>query len=319
MSVKLKFGYNVAGLTAYVDQTSQQLLVRSIFEGKTASKFQKQTGIKSSEALQLLSTDVVFQTGGTCAPTASGTTTFTQRNLTVGKVNVTESLCPKELEAYWTQQSLVAGSVYDAISFESDYTNLKASVIAEANETALWQGNTSTGIGNNAFFNGFVKIVDDASAVTISGNTGGVTSGTGITASNIIAILDAMWLRLPAALKSKADVEFMVGSDTFDKLVMALRAANLFWYNGVDGAAMANGELILAGTPYKVSRYFGLDSTNRILLGRTSNFFIGTDLESDEDNFQIKVLETDNIRFKIDFKLGTQIAYPNEVVQFKLV
>ena len=316
MAIKLKFGYNVSGLTAYVDQTSQELLVRSVFEGKTASKFQKRTGIKSSEALQLMATDVVFQTGGTCSVSASGTTTFTQRNLTVGKVNITEYLCPKELEAYWTQQALSAGSTYDSIAFESDYTNAKASIIAETNETALWQGNTSTGTGNNAYYNGFIKIIDDASAVTISGNTGAVASGTGITSGNIIAILDAMWLRLPASLKGKSDVEFMLGSDTYDKLVMALKAANLFWYNGVDGAAMANGELTLAGTPYKVSRYFGLDGTNRIFLGRTSNFFIGTDLEGEDDQFQVKVLETDQIRFKVDFKLGTQVAYPNEIVQF---
>lgn len=316
MSIIHKFNYNTSDLTDYVNQESQNLLVRSVFEGKTAQKFSKMTGVKHSEALQLMATEVFYQASTTCAGTPSGTTTLSQRVLTVGKAQLYQSFCPRDLENFWTQKALPAGSTYDSITFESDWTSHVVDLMKEANETALWQGNTSSGTGNNQFWNGFIKILDDASALTIDGNTGNVSGA--ITASNVIGIFDAMWAALPAKLKGKSDLEFMCGSDVFDLYILALKNANLFHYDGVASGPYQMGEITQPGTGYKVSRYFGLDGTNRIFLGRTSNFYVGTDMESDEDYFKVKEYEDETIRARAHFKLGTQVAYPNEVVQFTL-
>jgi hypothetical protein len=112
----------------------------------------------------------------------------------------------------------------------------------------------------------------------------------------------------------------MCGSDIFDKLILALKAANLFHYDGVNGSAYQSQELILPGTGIKVVAFFGLDGTNRIHLGRTSNFIIGTDLESDEDMFNIRENPISlTMMLDIHFKVGTQVKFPNEIVTFKLV
>lgn len=315
-----KFGYDTSGLPAVVNDQSLELLKRSFFEGKTGSKFAKQTGIKSTDDLHYITTELVMQADSGCEFTASGATAFSKRTITVGKIKIQQSFCSRDLEGFWTERALKPGSNYDYIAFEADWTEYLLGLMTEAKETALWRSKIGGGEGDNLIrFDGFIAIIDAASASTIDGNTGNVLVATGITTSNIVAIMDAMWVALPSKLKGKPDVEFMMGSDTFDKAIIALKNANMFHYDGVNGTAYENGEFILPGTGYKVSRYFGLDGTDRIFLGRTSNFVIGTDLESDEDYFNIRQNPIDlNMLLDVHFKLGTQVKFPNEIVQFKL-
>ena len=89
--------FNVTGLTNYTNEQSTELVVKSLFGGKTAALLQAagqvQVGVKSAEALNILDSDVYFQADG-CGYTASGNTTFSQRTITVGKIKVEETLCP---------------------------------------------------------------------------------------------------------------------------------------------------------------------------------------------------------------------------------
>ena len=82
------FGYDVSSLSNYTDPNEDLLLVRSFFGAKSASLMTKQTGIKSADQLNVMATDAIFQTGGVCDWSPSGTTTFTARTLTIGKILV---------------------------------------------------------------------------------------------------------------------------------------------------------------------------------------------------------------------------------------
>ena len=105
--------FNVTGLTNYTNEQSTELVVKSLFGGKTAALLQAagqvQVGVKSAEALNILDSDVYFATDG-CGYSPSGNTTFSQRTITVGKIKVEETLCPKTLEAKWMQTQIAAGS-----------------------------------------------------------------------------------------------------------------------------------------------------------------------------------------------------------------
>jgi hypothetical protein len=290
-----KFAYDTTGLPAVVNDQSLELLIRSFYEGKTGATFAKQTGIKSTADLHYITTELFYQADTACAFNASGKTGFSKRTITVGKIKVQQEFCAKELEGFWTERALRPGTMYDYIAFEADFTNFLVGLLTEAKETALWQ-----------------------SAIGGSGGSN-LTPGTGITSANVVSIFDGIWALLPAKLKGKADLQFMCGSDIFDKLILALKAANLFHYDGVNGSAYQSQELILPGTGIKVVAYFGLDGTNRIHLGRTSNFIIGTDLESDEDMFNIRENPISlTMMLDIHFKVGTQVKFPNEIVTFKL-
>jgi len=105
----------------------------------------------------------------------------------------------------------------------------------------------------------------------------------------------------------------------------------MYHYDGVSASPYESGVITLPGSGYKVTSLFGLDPLNaagttafaaeqRIYLGRTSNFVIGTDLESDEDYFDVRENPiTKTLMVDIHFKEGTQVKFLNEIVVFKLV
>src|SRR5688572_21379272 len=294
--------YNVAALTDYTIENEELLVMKSLFGSKTQQLIQSEgnvmTGVKSSEKISILDTDATFQTGGTCGFLSSGTTTFTQRTVTVGKIKVNEALCPKALEAKYTQKALQIGSRYEKIPFEEQYTDQKAGTIAQQLEKAIWQGDTALADANLNKFDGLIKLID-AAAVSANGNPTGITSGTGITTTNVKGIVAGMWLAMPAGIQGKEDIRIFCGWDTFNKYISAYADVNLFHFapKGTEISA-ANGEVIIIGTNYKLTAVHGLDGMNRLFTIRMSNLFLGVDLENEEDRWEIFFAkEADEIRF----------------------
>lgn len=322
--------FSVSSLAAYTKDNENQLVVRSMFDGTTAAlimaKGNVQDGIKSTSEINLFATDATFQSDSSCGFNADGTTNITRRTLTVGKMKVQEVLCQKDLESKYTQLWLQKGSTYEKLPalFEKTYTETKASIIAEQLETAIWQGDTASGTNNLSYFDGFIKLLNVASGSTIAANASGflgqavIPSATGITETNVRNVVNAMWSALPARLQGKQNIYIFCGWDTFGKYVKALIAANLFAYN-VQGDSQADGELKIPGTGYILKAVHGLDSTNRLFATRIENLFVGVDLKDEESRFEIWYSQDDrNTKFSAQWKMGVQVAYPAEVVQFIL-
>lgn len=317
--------FDVSSLTNYTEQNAEQLVAQSVLGAKTASLIKSagnvMVGVKSAETINVLSVDAVFQAGGTCGFNSSGTTAITQRTLTVGKIKVNESLCPKTLETKYLQKALPTGSIYDSIPFEQQYTEEKAKKIAAALEVAIWQGDTASGNANLNKFDGLVKIID-AAANEVDANTSTyitgapITAATGITASNVIAIVDGIYKAIPATIVAEDDVRIFMGMDTFRTYTVALKNANLFHYS-VD--AKADSEFVLPGTSIKVVAVQGLNGTNKIYALRLSNLYLGTDLLNEEEKFEIfYAKEADEVRYVVEFKIGVNVAFTDEVVKFVL-
>jgi hypothetical protein len=308
--------FNVSGLANYTNEQSTELVLKSLFGGKTAAILQAagqvQVGVKSAEALNILTSDVYFQADG-CGYTASGNTTFTQRNITVGKIKVEETLCPKTLEAKWMQTQIAPGSPTE-VPFEVQIGTDKSNNIAKLLEVSMWQGDTATSNTNpnTNRFDGFTKIIDAASASTIAGNT---SSATAITIANVDDLIDNIYAAVPADIADSDDLVLWVGIDTFKKYTTALRNNNLFHY-AADSEGM---ELIIPATNIKMIGVGGLNGTNRMFCGRLSNFFVGTDLANEEEEYKFWYSQdNDEVRFRATMKYGVQIAFPDQIVQFKL-
>lgn len=180
--------FSLGALAAYTKDNQDQLLVATIFSAKTQELIQKEgnvlTGVSSSEQINQLETDAAFQAGGTCGFSASGTTTFTRRKLTVGPIKVHENLCPKAMKSTYLQLVMKAGSQPEEFPFEEVYTTRKAAKIAKQLEIAIWQGDLSSGTANLNKFDGLIKIIDAAGlAVAVNGTpgTGTVTCTTAAT------------------------------------------------------------------------------------------------------------------------------------------
>jgi hypothetical protein len=315
---------DLTALTNYVKENEAQLTTAAIFKPKTASLIEQfgntQVGIKSSEKINIMSTDAIFQAGGSCGFNSSGTTTFTQRDLTVGKIKVMESICPKTFESKYTQKALRQGSTYDYMAYATEFSDTKVAKIGAALETAIWQGDTASVDGQLNKFNGLIKQVDSlgfgGAGDPINGNPTGITVATGITTGNVMGIVDGIFNLIPAALLDKEDIVIFAGNDTFRKYVIALRNANLY-HHPVDAANM---ELVVPGTNVKLIGVNGLNGTNVLWCSHMTNLFIGTDLLNEEEKFELfYAKEADEMRFVVEFKYAVNVAFPDEVVYFKLV
>ena len=315
-------GFNVAALANYTEENAALLVTSSVLGAKTASLIKSagnvMVGVKSSETINIMDTDAIFQSGGSCGFTASGSTTFTQRTVTVGKIKVNEALCPKDLEAKYLQKALPTGSMYDSIPFEQEFADKKAKTIAAQLETAIWQGDTDSVNVNLNKFDGLVKLVGAASGV-VAANASTYISGaplSSITAANVISIFDGVYAAIPAKVVAAEDMTIFCGQDLFRTYTIALKNANSFHYS-VD--AKADGEFVLPGTMIKVVAVAGLNGTNKVYAMRLSNAFLGTDLLNEEEKFEIfYAKEADQVRFVSEFKMGVNIAFPDEVVKFVL-
>jgi hypothetical protein len=314
--------FDVSALAAYTEQNAAQLVTSSVLGAKTANLIKSagnvMVGVKSAETINIMDTDAIFQAGGSCGFTASGSTTFTQRTVTVGKIKVNEALCPKDLEAKYLQKALPTGSMYDSVPFEQEFADKKAKTIAAQLETAIWQGDTASVNVNLNKFDGLVKLVGAASGV-VAANASTFISGaplSSITAANVIEIFDGVYAAIPAKVVAADDMTIFCGQDLFRTYTIALKNANNFHYS-VD--AKADGEFVLPGTMIKVVSVGGLNGTNKIYAARLSNLFIGTDLLNEEEKFEIfYAKEADQVRFVSEFKMGVNIAFPDETVKFIL-
>jgi hypothetical protein len=308
--------FSFGNLSAYTDQQRLPLITKAVFAARSAALFTKQVGIKSAAALNLMDTDANIGSGTVCGWSATGNTTFSQRNITVGVMKIQEALCPRSLEQYWMQTQLTAGSQYDGVPFEQAFSEQKALRIAEALETAIWQG--------NSYFSGVNQLLNAASGSTVLANASSTTwnpvsASVGITTSNVITIFDKVYNDIPQAILTKTDLVIFCGWNNFRTLIGALKSQTGVMYNQVDLQGLADGDIIYPGTNVRIVAVPGLTSTNRIVATYLGNLFYGTDLLSDEENFELWYSkDNDEVRFQAAFKAGVQFAYPDLMVDFKL-
>lgn len=315
-------GFDVSALANYTKENEALLVTSSVLGAKTATLIKSagnvMVGVKSSEKINIMETDAIFQAGGTCGFNASGSTTFTQRTVTPGKIKVNEALCPKDLEAKYLQKALPTGSMYDSIPFEQEFADKKAKTIAAQLETGLWQGDTSSVNVNLNKFDGLVKLIGAASGV-VAANASTFISGaplSSITAANVISIFDGVYRAIPAKVVAADDMTIFCGQDLFRTYTIALKNSGSFNYQ-ID--VKADSEFVLPGTTIKVVAVAGLNGTNKVYAMRLSNLFLGTDLLNEEEKFEIfYAKEADQVRFVSEFKMGVNIAFPDEVAAFVL-
>ena len=311
-----------SGISAYTKQEIAPLLTEAVFAAKTQSLI-KSGGIllpktKSSVAVPKLATNANFQVDA-CGWNPSGTTTLSQATVTVGKIKMEETICPKDFEAYFSQEALKAGSTYEDFGwadFQTKFTEQKNKMIAKQLEVGLWLGDTSSAVENLKRFDGLIKIIDAGSPVdaNVSGYVSGGPIAT-ITASNVVSILNAVYKAIPVEIIDADDLKVFVGNDTYRLAVMAYQALNLYNYK-VDGDASQT--FIIPGTNVELVAVNGLNGTGDIYATTLSNIAMAFDLEAEEENYKIWYSQDNNeVRYRVAFKLGVGVAYTTLCVKFK--
>ncbi len=308
--------FDVSTLTDYVNEQSTDLISRLYFEKTSSDYFTLQSGVKKTDALHLLAVSAIPQDGSGCSATASGDVDFTDRDLTVGQITYFSGFCMKDLIPKYTQILLRAGNAEtEDMAFESEVAESVIKTIMEHNEVADWQGDTvvtNTNVYTNKY-DGLIKIIDNATTA-IDGNTSSATAITSGASGNVDTLISDMANARPAKVKSAANQVLFVGQDTFDKYVDTLNAKNLYHVNATD---WANYTVSIPGKNVTLVGVVGLDGTNRMFLGTQENFFLGFDLQNDEEEFDMWYdKKDDKVYYRVKFKRGLQVAYPDEIVEF---
>lgn len=313
---------DLSALGAYTRQSIQPLLTSAIFGSKMQEMIMRSgivlTGVKSAESIPIIDTDAVFL-AQSCSFDPSGTTSLTQRTVTVGKIKVEEKLCINDLEAYFTQEALRAGSTYEDFTssqFETAYLNRKNERIANQLETAIWQGDTSSSSLNLKRFDGLIKLIDAGSPIDANTSTYAGSTISQITSSNVLTVVKAVKNAIPAALKGMKDVTIFCGYDVYDMYVDAGVAANYFHYDFNDKSNY--GGLMVPGTGIRLEATHGLNGTGDLYATRLGNVCMAVDAEGEERDYRFWYSQdNDDVRFRAKFKAGVNVAFTNECVKFK--
>lgn len=325
-------GFTTSALSTYTVEDKADLKLKTVFGAVSMPLFTIREGIKYSEKLPYLTTDPQMQADTTCAAiNVSGDGgTFGQITLTVDGVKFEDGWCFKDLETKFTQKYLRAGAGQDENSANevmddvfADYT----ARITKKMEIAIWQSSKTQGGSNTNFkqFNGFIQTLETAGGYVNQQTVAG-TSYTSILTSNILTIMDNQWLATPADMRRQEGLVTVMGDDTFDKLIIALKNANNYNWTATSADA-GKRELVYPGTTMKVIAVPGLNADNnaalpaifknRILTFTKDNFVVGTDMISDIDDWKTWFeLKDDKYYSRMRFKMTTGIFFTDRVVSF---
>ena len=319
-------GFTTTGLATYVRENADKIYTNAALGAQTIKDLgiTVQAGIKYQDSLMNFVNVANFVSDANCGSlTASGSSTFDDRVITVTPIRWFDQWCPKDLEQKFTSTKLLAGAQnqQETLAFEELIMGEVMKNINTQLEYAVWQGDTTNHVFNTNLkqFNGFLQIIDGASPIT-------ATATADVTTSNIIGILDNIYDNIPAALMNNPEREMIAytGYDNFKLLVVAAKALNYYHFDPAQ--AYKNMELTMPGTGLKVKAVKGLTNftgttsayKDRIICTYASNFVYGTDLANDHEEARVWYSQDDDvIKGLIRWKSGCQIAVPSEVISYK--
>jgi len=320
--------FSVGTLTAYVEENKDDLVMKPITGARIFDYIDVRQGIKSGDKIPILESTAPAQAGASCGFNSSGTTSITQTTLTTTSIKIQEALCLEDLEAYFTQKYLPAGSNPTTISIEGMIVERKFANIAQKVGQMVMQGKTT--YTNDTYLqrmNGFIALVDANSATVIA-----ATQQASISTSTVRGIFEEIiFVKLPNALSQLNDQTVFCGVDTFKILALKLMQDNLFHITPLTADQYKNSELVYPGSNVKVVGLSEMNAgnsvdsggslplavKNRILAGSASNFIAGFDVKKDSSDFKIWFSEDNQqLRFHCRFNIGVTNHFYDQIVQY---
>lgn len=312
---KENFSYDVASIGSYVDQVGGELLSKALIGATTPKYVNVKLGIKGTQALNLLNSNVQFQAGSCGWDPASGTTTtFTQRNITTCAEKYNEALCYQDLFETYQSMLMKPGQTQETVPFEQQIADLKVKQIQQRIEEKLWKATVSGG----DCFDGFKTL--------ISTGTTGVASSSGVTfstsavygeAGNPITEVDKLINALSDDAMSRDDLRVFMSFANFRLYVQALTRANFFANYIGSSDITGNMEAVHPNTNVKVIPTIGLNGSGEVVIGPAEYMVVGFDLLSDHEKLVIWYSKDyDELRLRANYNYGAQIALFGSTVYF---
>lgn len=300
-------GFTLSSMTTYVSQISD-IFVKSVMPETLYNSVEVMENVKYKTALNLLSKGLYLQ-NTVCGPTVSGDTAIYQRILEVCEITSFDKFCMTDLNQYWTNEKLSPGSnITDLDWFSSVYLEDLAGRIKVETQKIAWQGNTDTGSGNLALCDGFVYIVSGETSRLTTGGT--VAAGpTALTSANIVSIINAMILKVPAEVAGKP-INVYLSHTLYNMFIQGWTAAYPYQALFVGGNYTHPMYANVTFTPQS-----GLEGTSYIFVGEKRNFVYGTDIKDENSKVEVVYNPFDKYVYTtVNWKQGVQVRWPDQIV-----
>jgi hypothetical protein len=288
--------------------------------------------VKYKSVIQKLDVSGIVQ-DASCDFVTSGSVAISEQVLTPKELQVNLELCKQEFVDSW--EALQLGfSAFDEIpkNFNDFLISYVGGKVAEATETAIWQGNNAT----NGQFGGFQNALSSSIAAGTTVVSGAITVSTGvipafsgstliggqpisgsITSANVLAKMNDIVNSIPDTVYGKEDLLLYVGTGVAKAYQQALAG-------GAVGANGWNNQLNVGEKPFNFN---GIEivlcpglGASKVVAAQKSNLFFGTGLLSDYN--EIRVLDMANIdgsqnyRIIMRYTAGTQFGIAQDIVYY---
>jgi hypothetical protein len=306
---KENFSYVVSSISGFTDQVGGELLSKALVGATTPMHVNVRLGIKGTQALNLLDSNPSFQSGA-CGWSASGTTTFSQRNITTCDERLNESLCYKDLYDTYLSMFMAPGQTSESVPFESMIADLKVKQIQQRIEQKLWAATVDGG----DCFDGFSSLIASGQtgvAVSVSGTAFSASAAYGAN-GNPITEVDKLINALDDNAQAREDLVVFLSFANYRLYIQALTRAN-FFANYINGAQQIGGAgsmgVIHPNSNVKVIPTIGLNASAKVTIGPAEYMVVGFDLLSDHEKLDMWYSrDNDELRIRANYNYGAQIA-----------
>jgi len=299
-------GFNLSGLTQYVDETSFELISKAVLGTNLAGYVDVRAGLKgNSVKVPLMEDTFTVQSGNSCGWDANNTASISQVDLDIYHAKVQHEFCPQALRDTFMAQALSAGQFggSESLPFEATYVNYFVEKLQNWNEKYLINGING---GNDG-------IQDILAASAVSGSTVDTVwtgSAAGVTA---VDYAHSMFSLLPGEVSMADDLILVVGTSDYKNLALNITQQNYYH------VAPDLKNLYVPGTNIRVVPSAGIQNLatgkNLRFLTRASNIIMGTDLTGDFEQFKMWYSEdNDQVRATMKWAIGVTLVQPELAV-----
>ena len=294
-------GFDLTGLTGYVDENSFELISKAVLGTNLASFVDVRAGLKGNAvAIPLLEDTFNVTDGNDCGWSANNTASISQVDMCIYHPKVQHEFCPQALRDTFMAKSLAAGQFGSSenLPMEAVFANYFVEKLQNYNEKYIIAGTTDCD---------GIQAPIAASGVTDAAYDIDWTAAAG--AGNAVAGAQALYEALPGAVSMADDLVLAVSVGDYKALALAVTQGN-YYHISPD-----MDQLFIPGTNVRVVASAGLkDQTNGLntrILTRASNIILGTDLTGDFEQFKLWYSQdNDQIRATMKWAIGMAVVEP---------
>lgn len=286
---------NISGLTEYVDQKRDELLVNAIAGDRVLDYVELMPDVKYKSALHYLDSEIVLQKAS-CGWSPAGSDTLSERFVEVVPVEVEKEWCYLDFLKYYTAYQMKIEAGRESMPFEEAFANSNMAKVQEALNEMLFQGNSALTV------TGWINDIKEVSGDTVEFATG----------ATVVEKVDAMVAACTAKMLKKGVNIFMSFTD-FRNYVQESNGTCCANRPVLDAAS--NSITYAGDSRIKLIPVYGLEGTGAIIASTPDALVYATDVEGSETVYRLWFDEKEQkFMFRVIFNAGTAVKWIDEAI-----